>query len=244
MKNALTLTEKETFFLKENRQDPVTGDEFFVGDKIIFCASCKSAFLEDSWEYMGSKHCGQTFTLNKFPVYSKLKLSKPIVYAFQKADSGKRAGAYLIDSFIAIVLGFLAYSIIIQIKDNLVYNNSISVPAGFIIGNLYMLFRDFFGIKSSMGKRIKGLYFINTETQKNASPIVLLFKNLVYWGCIIVAIMFIGFMEAIIEASGVIASLLGFCLVTANIIHVILVLSNQNHFFDRMLKIELVEKKK
>jgi hypothetical protein len=30
MKNALTLTEKETFFLKENRQDPVTGDEFDI----------------------------------------------------------------------------------------------------------------------------------------------------------------------------------------------------------------------
>ena len=49
MKNALTLTEKETFFIRENRQD------------------------------MNSKHCGQTFTLKKLPVQSRLKLSKPIV---------------------------------------------------------------------------------------------------------------------------------------------------------------------
>ena len=84
MKNALTLTEKETFFIQENRQDPITGDEFCIGDKIVFCASCKSAFLKESWEYMDSKHCGQTFTLKRFPVHSKLTLSKPIVFSFKK----------------------------------------------------------------------------------------------------------------------------------------------------------------
>ncbi|AFM05633.1 hypothetical protein Fleli_3304 [Bernardetia litoralis DSM 6794] len=244
MKNALTLTEKETFFLKENRQDPVTGDGFDIGDEIVFCASCKSAFLKESWEYMNSKHCGQSFTLKKFPVQSKLKLSKPIIYTFQKADSGKRVGAYFIDGFIAIILGILACYIVIQSKDGLGYNNSMSKPISFVVGNIYMLFRDFFGIKSSLGKRIMGLYFINIETQKNASIVILFFKNLVYWGCIIVIMMFIGFMESITGGGGIIASILGFGLLIANIVHIIVLLANQNNIFDRMLKIELVEKKK
>jgi hypothetical protein len=53
----------------------------------------------------------------------------------------------------------------------------------------------------------------------------------------------IAFLEIAIGASGVIASLLGFALLIANIVHVIVVLANQNHIFDRILRIELVEKK-
>ena len=244
MKNALTLTEKETFFIQENRQDPITGDEFCIGDKIVFCASCKSAFLKESWEYMDSKHCGQTFTLKRFPVHSKLTLSKPIVFSFKKAESKKRVLAYLIDSFIAIVLGFLAFTFLLGFKDNLGYNNSMSKPFGFIIANLYMLFRDAFGIKSSIGKRIMGLYFINTETQKNASIIILFFKNLVYWGCIIVSLIFISFMVSITGGSEIVGGILGAALLIANIVHIIILLKTQNHFFDRMLKIELIERSK
>jgi uncharacterized RDD family membrane protein YckC len=239
MKNTLILTEKETFFIKENRQDPVTGDEFNIGDEIIFCASCKSAFLIESWEYMNSKHCGQSFTLQKFPIYSKLTLSKPIVYGFKKAESGNRFGAYLIDSLIALLLGFLVY---LFFQKNSFFGLGSGVN-GFVVGNIYMLFRDIFGIKSSIGKRIMGLYFINTETQKNASPVVLLFKNLVYWGCIIAAIAFVSFIAISIGTGGVVASLLGFGLLIANIVHIIILLSNQTNIFDRMLKIELVEKK-
>ncbi|WP_375561198.1 RDD family protein [Bernardetia sp. OM2101] len=237
MKNALTLTEKETFFLKENRQDPVTGDKFDIGDEIVFCASCKSAFLKESWEYMNSKHCGQIFTLKKFPVHSKLKLSKPIVYDFKKADSGNRILAYLIDNFIAIGLAIIIFFIF---RD---FNNDFdALPS--IIGFLYMLFRDVMGVKSSIGKRIMGLYFIHTQTQKKASPLVLLFRNVFYWICLFVVIAFIAFLEAVTGASGVIGSLLGFGLLIANIVHVIIVLANQNHIFDRILKIELVEKKR
>ena len=105
-----------------------------------------------------------------------------------------------------------------------------------------MLFRDIFGIKSSIGKRIKKLYFINTHTQENASVVVLLFRNLIYWGYIILSILFIGFIEIVTGASGVVAMILGSGLVIANSVHVIVLLSNQSHFFDRKLGIELVEK--
>ena len=236
MKNALLLTEKQSVFLKENRQDPITGDEFCVGDKIVFCASCKSAFLAESWEYMNSKHCDQTRTLNQFPVVSKLKLSKPVVLDFRKADSGNRIIAYLLDAFIAITLGVLVY---------VVLEGSIGTDAGifsFFINNFYMLFRDIVGIKSSLGKRIMGLYFIDMATHKIAHPLKLIFRNVFYWICLFALIAFISFLEAV-TGTGVVGGILGFGLLIANIMHVIVVLANQNHIFDKILKIELVENK-
>jgi len=61
-------------FLSEERHDPITGDAFQVGQKIVFCASCKAAFLLESWEYAGGEHCGQSQTLKKFPK------NKPLIY--------------------------------------------------------------------------------------------------------------------------------------------------------------------
>lgn len=50
-------------FAAEGRKDPVTGQFFKVGDKVVLCAECKSAFSESSWKYMEGKHCEQTKTL-------------------------------------------------------------------------------------------------------------------------------------------------------------------------------------
>ncbi|AFM05177.1 hypothetical protein Fleli_2824 [Bernardetia litoralis DSM 6794] len=74
MKNTLTLTKKQAHFLKENRQDPITGDSFQMGDEIVFCAECKSAFLKESWEYMGNTHCNQEKTLEEVPFSKNLNL--------------------------------------------------------------------------------------------------------------------------------------------------------------------------
>jgi uncharacterized RDD family membrane protein YckC len=237
MKNTLTLTKKETFFLKENRQDPVTGDSFEIGDKIVFCASCKSAFLIESWEYMNSKHCGQIVTLNNFPISSKLTLSKPIVYNFKDFDSGNRILAYMIDNAIAIFLGVVIYFLIIGFEENMF------VPFHIIIGSFYMIFRDVLGGKGSLGKRIMGLYFIDSKTKQIAPPFLLLFRNLIYWFCLFVVISIITILEVVIDAENAIAIAGGFFLVIANITHVIAVLANQNNIFDRMLNLELVEKK-
>lgn len=54
-------------FLNEQRHDPVTGEVLRAGDEVAFCASCGSAFLRDSWEYLGESHCGQGDTLETFP---------------------------------------------------------------------------------------------------------------------------------------------------------------------------------
>lgn len=78
MKTTLILTENQTRFLAENRQDPITQDDFSLGDEIVFCAECKSAFLKESWEYMGLEHCNQDETLNYFPHSNSLELKKAI----------------------------------------------------------------------------------------------------------------------------------------------------------------------
>jgi hypothetical protein len=56
------------------RHDPITGDAFAEGDRVVFCASCQSAFLVDSWKYMGKKHCGQSRTLKNVPEVKPLML--------------------------------------------------------------------------------------------------------------------------------------------------------------------------
>ncbi|AFM03071.1 hypothetical protein Fleli_0607 [Bernardetia litoralis DSM 6794] len=49
------------------RQDGITGDTIKANDEIVFCASCQSVFLKDSWEYMSKNHCNQSETLDFVP---------------------------------------------------------------------------------------------------------------------------------------------------------------------------------
>lgn len=66
--------EEHADFLAQERTDPVTGEFFCAGDTIVLCASCGSAFLADTWEYMGGKHCNQTKTLPEIQRYKALKM--------------------------------------------------------------------------------------------------------------------------------------------------------------------------
>jgi hypothetical protein len=49
------------------RTDPITGDSVKENDRVVFCAVCKSCFLEGSWKYMNEEHCGQSQTLDSVP---------------------------------------------------------------------------------------------------------------------------------------------------------------------------------
>ncbi|WP_338813003.1 hypothetical protein V9L05_16855 [Bernardetia sp. Wsw4-3y2] len=49
------------------RKDPITGDSVTENDRVVFCAVCKSCFLEDSWIYMNERHCEQSKTLETVP---------------------------------------------------------------------------------------------------------------------------------------------------------------------------------
>lgn len=59
-------------FLKERRKDTLTKQELKAGDRIVFYAGCKSAFLLDSWKGMGNKHCKQTETLAELPIFKSI----------------------------------------------------------------------------------------------------------------------------------------------------------------------------
>ncbi|WP_338815757.1 hypothetical protein V9L05_22395 (plasmid) [Bernardetia sp. Wsw4-3y2] len=67
--------EKHSNFLAQNRIDPITGDLLKENDEIVICASCKSAFLVDSWEYMDKKHCEQSLTLKEIPVNEVVRIN-------------------------------------------------------------------------------------------------------------------------------------------------------------------------
>lgn len=66
--------QKHFNFLNQNRKDPITGDLIVEGDEIVFCKECKSAFLKDTWEYLGKTHCNSSETLIEFPVQRVLEL--------------------------------------------------------------------------------------------------------------------------------------------------------------------------
>ena len=72
---------KHQVFLNEGRRDPFTKQKIKAGDRIVFCAKCKSAFLHSSWKAMKGKHCRQTETLIEFPhpprFYYTTKLRPP-----------------------------------------------------------------------------------------------------------------------------------------------------------------------
>ncbi len=68
-------------FLSQNRIDPITGDKIQEGDCIVICAACKSAFLEESWNYLRQKHCNQYGTLNKIPKPEKIYFKgEPLIF--------------------------------------------------------------------------------------------------------------------------------------------------------------------
>ncbi|WP_291726561.1 hypothetical protein [Bernardetia sp.] len=73
--------DKHQDFLLQQRVDPITGERIEAGDKVVFCASCKSAFFEESWQYLEGKHCNQTKTLKNIPVAKTLWLkAKPLEF--------------------------------------------------------------------------------------------------------------------------------------------------------------------
>jgi hypothetical protein len=59
--------ERHRAFLAEQRRDPITGRLFAPGDSIVLCAGCGSAFLVDSWTFLGGRHDNQTATLARIP---------------------------------------------------------------------------------------------------------------------------------------------------------------------------------
>lgn len=63
---------KHESFLADHRKDPYTGELLKVGDNIVICAKCKTAYLESSWKvkdkcFVNPKQCESKETLEKIP---------------------------------------------------------------------------------------------------------------------------------------------------------------------------------
>ncbi|WP_338792051.1 hypothetical protein [Bernardetia sp. MNP-M8] len=58
------------------RTDPITGDSVKENDRVVFCAICKSCFLEHSWVYMNEQHCEQNQTLDSVPTLASKLVMK------------------------------------------------------------------------------------------------------------------------------------------------------------------------
>ena len=162
-------------FLLQNRNDPVTGDNFVEGDEVVFCSVCKSAFLKDSWQYMGNKHCNQRSTLPVFPKPRILILQKPIELPFVFVDVDERSSAFFIDLFIITCL-FIGYAIVAT-------HSSVPIDEKLSVFVIFLLFtfRDSILLNKSLGKAYKGLYFIDTATNLPASFWQTLCRNILFW---------------------------------------------------------------
>ena len=54
------LTEEDKWFIDLNRKDPITHEEFHLGDEVVVCRTCRCVQLNDVWEMgpAGCKYCG------------------------------------------------------------------------------------------------------------------------------------------------------------------------------------------
>ena len=111
---------KHHYFLLEKRRDPVTGEVFQEGNEVVFCARCKSAFLKESWEYLGKKHCNQIFTLKTFPKpLSKLQLKlKESVLYLRKTEKDKGISVIGIVTLIIIASMALFFEVVYHFDIN------------------------------------------------------------------------------------------------------------------------------
>ena len=179
MKNALILTENQTHFLQENRQDPITGDSFSIRDEIVFCAECKSAFLKESWEFMGNTHCKQAKTLKEFPISEILLLQKPQIKfpaIFKEVEMENRLPALFIDIVLICFASFVFVPIFWFLN---IFNQLPNLENAYIyIGLVLFIFRDVILLNKSIGKHTMNLYFIDRKTGKNTSLYKVALRNI------------------------------------------------------------------
>ncbi|PIY08620.1 MAG: hypothetical protein COZ18_11355 [Flexibacter sp. CG_4_10_14_3_um_filter_32_15] len=136
--------EKHSAFLKENRQDPITGDLIEEGDEVVFCASCKSAFLKDTWLYLDKKHCNQSRTIKKPTFGQSLILAR----AKQETVFIPLEGAKSFKKFSKQTKNSYWTSEYESIKNNIkVYNEREGAGLILLLGMvMYVVFMFYFGV--------------------------------------------------------------------------------------------------
>ncbi|AFM05175.1 hypothetical protein Fleli_2822 [Bernardetia litoralis DSM 6794] len=162
MKNPLILTKKKAHFLKENRQDPITGDSFQMGDEIVFCAECKSAFLKESWEYMGNTHCNQEKILRKIPKNRNLTLKKIVKIDYQLLSRRDIVVSWIIDT----AIWFIIFMGVIHFFDKNYYPEEVYITIVIVA----LLLKDNNLITTSIGKKLRRISMIHIKTNKKVNP--------------------------------------------------------------------------
>ncbi|WP_338763557.1 hypothetical protein WAF17_19920 [Bernardetia sp. ABR2-2B] len=118
MTNSITILSNSPI-LQENRQDPITGDLIKEGNKVVICASCKSAFLEGSWKYLGEKHCNQIETLSQVPARQSFKFVKKLKKLEQVIFSAESYGGNT-TLIVAVPTGIISFILSILLVLNVI----------------------------------------------------------------------------------------------------------------------------
>ncbi len=235
--------EKHQHFLLEERNDPVTGDSFSEGDEVVFCSVCKSAFLKDSWVYMGNKHCDQRLTLPIFPKSKRLTLQKPIELPFVFVSSDQRSSAFFVDILILTLFCIsLAAIVAISFKGQFTNNPYLYFLLGFVL----FIFRDSILINTSIGKAAQELYFIDVTTNLPATFWQTLGRNLLYWvinGIFALVFIIIKALETEIEDITLFYFFAGLIFLGMQFIYIKHNIENNYSWFDKLLGIRLVKRK-
>ncbi len=133
------------------RTDPITGDTIEENDKVVFCLSCQSCFLEESWNYINNSHCKQTDTLFFAPY-----IPTQLVAKRKKADNSE---PLLSKNSISILLilffyGMYGSSIYFLLEDFLLFKDRIL--SSMLIG-IFPAFLSVMGITSNKFKQFIGI---------------------------------------------------------------------------------------
>jgi uncharacterized RDD family membrane protein YckC len=180
---------KHRHFLAEERTDPITGDDFQAGDKVVFCAACKSAFLLETWQYMGENHCGQSRTLPEVPIAKAIVVKRrgrrsvalDNVYA---ANRKRRLTALAIDTATMPVVGLLIWEIARMLASGLATNSKwgmlfegMMLAIGGIGAVAPFLLRDS-RAGQGLGKRLMGIRIIDKDTGEDAGALQSIIRTL------------------------------------------------------------------
>jgi len=173
--------ETHAALLDQARRDPISGDFLQEGDEVVFCASCRSAFLKDSWEYLGKKHCEQRRTLQEVPqIHEGVKLRKVKDVSAQelppvrpKTDDvmtyiAARLGVQVVDTLLQGISILVIASILTNLTSGSTDDLLLFFETLLFMPVLY-LFWDIFFVLRSPGKRIASLVVVKLDlTQKAA----------------------------------------------------------------------------
>lgn len=171
--------QEHSHLLQQNCKDPISGDFLTAGDEVVFCASCGSAFLADSWEYMGAQHCNQSETLRFTPEPPKEKIilrpgsSSPTEVRLLLNLRYESTHYQVLRGFlklVAICTDYIAIPILLILSMDWLYEalglltDSFSITAFLML--MYLSFRDFLPGGGSLGKRLAGLVIVYELTEE------------------------------------------------------------------------------